>query len=173
MEKIINPGIIDTGNGRRANFFCKVEIKNGRLSISGVIGPLRSGNALGGCGQIDMEFEHRNPDDNDSRYSCHIKADEIKFSYGWNKEIWLKFLDVWKDWHLNDMNAGTQKQEKAIKEWRRKNKISGLAYDEECKYLKSIRLYTDNGHKYGSSWLLRTLPQDVIDFLESLPETIK
>jgi hypothetical protein len=43
--------------------------EDGRFSISGVIGPLPSGNALGGCGQIDMEFAHRNDNDNDKRYS--------------------------------------------------------------------------------------------------------
>lgn len=96
---------------RGASIFCKAEIEDGKLSISGVIGPLASGNALGGCGQIDMEFQHRNPQDDDTRYSSPIPAASIKYAKGWDAEKWLDFLDIWKAWHLNDMTAGCEHQE--------------------------------------------------------------
>ena len=98
-------------NNRRGDVYCKVEFKDDKLSISGVIAPLPNGNALGGCGQIDMEFEHRNPADNDKRYADNlIMADDIKFAKGWDKEKRFDFLEVWKNWHLNDMQAGCEHQ---------------------------------------------------------------
>ena len=46
MRKIINPCTCDTYEGK-AKGFCKIEFEDGRLSISGVIGPKRNGNAKG------------------------------------------------------------------------------------------------------------------------------
>jgi hypothetical protein len=103
MKKIMRIGTMDTGNGRRASIYIKTTIEDGNLSISGVIGPLKSGNALGSCGQIDMGFAHRNKkDDDDERYNYLIQPDEIKFSPSWNKELWFDLLDVWKRWHLKE-----------------------------------------------------------------------
>ena len=75
MRKVIRPGRIMNYYGGRyhPDIFCKITLDNGRLSISGVIGPKSNGNARGGCGQIDMEFMHRNAADNDTRYSDQIK----------------------------------------------------------------------------------------------------
>lgn len=39
---------------RNANVFCKIQFVDGKLSITGVEGPLKSGNCLGSCGQIVM-----------------------------------------------------------------------------------------------------------------------
>lgn len=109
MQKIINPGSYEI-DGQNAPIFCKIKIKGGKLSISGVIGPTNNGNSRGGCGQIDMEFEHRNERDNDERYSDLIKASDITFTPGWNSEIWFDFLDTWKQYHLNDMRASCEHQ---------------------------------------------------------------
>lgn len=111
MKKTVRIGSIKPEWTKRSmDVFCKIEIKEGKLSISGVIGPLPSGNARGGCGQIDMEFEHRDTKDNDKRYNEPIKADDITFAPGWDKEKWFGFLDIWKNWHLNDMQAGCAHQ---------------------------------------------------------------
>jgi len=86
---------------RPADIFIKAEVKEGELTISGVIGPLPSGNAVGGCGQINMEFAHRDPDDNDKRYDYPIQPEAITFAPGWDREKWLDLLDIWERWHLN------------------------------------------------------------------------
>lgn len=66
-----------------------------------MIGPRISGNAAGGCGQIDMEFAHRNPADNDARCaSCLIKPEDICFARGWDADKLLTLLDHWKHYHL-------------------------------------------------------------------------
>jgi len=104
--------------------------------------------------------------------------DSIKPKTKVQKEL-LKF---WDEYHLNDMHAGTQKQEKAIKEYfKKKNKPYN--YDEACEYLKSIKLYSvteKNGsiihepYKYGHSWITEKLPEsfteDLIKVIEEIEE---
>jgi len=73
-----------------AKVFCTVVIEEGdKLSISGVIGPKSNGDCLGSCGQI------------------YDSIDLTSYAEGWDKESVSKFIDVWKNWHLNDMKAYT------------------------------------------------------------------
>jgi len=76
-----------------------------------------------------------------------------------------KLLEIWNTWHLNDLHAGTERQEKALK------KIKG-DYSEQVKYLKSINLYDDNGYKYGTGWLKRELPEGIEDKINDLCDKI-
>lgn len=107
FKKIIRPGEIADGD-----IFCRIEYKDkkglGVLSISGVVGPMRNGNAKGSCGQIDMSFEHRDPKHNDKRTTNSIKPSDINFAEGWNADKWYDFLEYWHDYHLNDMTAGCE-----------------------------------------------------------------
>lgn len=54
MKKVISPCFckVYTSSGNKATerAFCKIQFENGRLSITGVIGPLPSGNCCGGAG---------------------------------------------------------------------------------------------------------------------------
>jgi hypothetical protein len=173
FRKVCRIGTIDTGNKRRASVFVKIELREGRLSISGVIGPLASGNALGGCGQIDMGFAHRNPAGNDKRYSKPIRPCDIRFAPGWTDDKWLDLLDVWNRWHMNDMKAGTAAQE----EWLRQNPVDATYpkshYTEASKALTDAGLNPDNGYMYGSKWLSEEIPEETIAFIVSLPDTDK
>ena len=110
IKKVINPGSIEI-DGKRAEIFCKVEMTDEKISISGVIGPKRNGDALGSCGQIDMEFKHKETKDDDKRYTNLITPEEIIFNDGWNESKWFDFLSIWKKWHLNDMKASCEHQE--------------------------------------------------------------
>jgi hypothetical protein len=102
MEKVMRVGTVKTCGGRSASIYIEAVYNDERLSIHGVIGPLKYGNALGGCGQIDMEFEHKNPEDNDCKYLIQTK--DINFAKGWNTEKWYMFLDIWKNCHLKDVS---------------------------------------------------------------------
>lgn len=102
INKVVRIGTIKQGN-RWASIYCHVNTERHYLSMSGVIGPLPSGNALGGCGQIDMEFMHRNNADNDKRYINYlIKPSDIHFAKAWNKNLWLDYLDIWKKYHMEE-----------------------------------------------------------------------
>lgn len=89
MKKVVRLGTVGFDD-----VFCKIEITNGNLSISGVEGPLKNGNCSGSCGQIMM----------------HLKAESVKPAPGWNTALIQRFLEVWERWHLNDMRAGCEHQ---------------------------------------------------------------
>ena len=84
MKKIINPCMCDVYGGR-ARGFVKIEYNDGRLSLSGVIGPMRNGNVKGSCGQCTDEIRKGTPVE------------------GWTSEMLNKLCDIWDRWHLNDM----------------------------------------------------------------------
>lgn len=88
-------------------------------------------------------------------------ADEVK------NFIPVTLYKVWKRWHLNDMRAGTVKQEQIL----RKAKDSGIelnSYEDGCNFLAEKDAYIDNGYKYGTRWLREELPQGVIDYIMTL-----
>jgi len=110
----------------------------------------------------------------------HIKTD--CYSCGQNLDTMAKYLhnktfrelyDLWKKYHLNDLNAGTHKQKEALE------KAGIHDYDKSCEYLKSIGLYVDTlrddesltfetekanrkHYEYGHGWVCYAIPEDVI-----------
>lgn len=121
-----------------------VTLENGRLSISGVVYEgkklLKSERNLISAGQ------------------CLEEARPI---------IPERLAEVWDRWHLNDMRPGTQRQQEALNQV--KDTFNRLTwYDEACAYLASLDLLVDNGYKYGSAWLTEELPQEVVEYIESL-----
>lgn len=89
--------VIRIGKGPHGNVYCKIEIKNKEgkgpvLSITGVEGPLSSGNCRGSCGQI----------------VGHITIST--YAPGWDKPLLDKFTDIWEKWHLNNMRAACEHQ---------------------------------------------------------------
>lgn len=83
MKKVVNPCICKVYGGS-ARAFCKIEFENGRLSISGVVGPA-GGDCKGSAGQCVDAIRNGIPVD------------------GWDAEMLKKFCDIWDEWHLNDM----------------------------------------------------------------------
>ena len=67
--------------------------------------------------------------------------------------------NVWKEWHLNDLQAGTKRQQKALKTMRKSKKMD--YYDSSVKHLKKKKLHKDRGYAFGSDWLVDPLPKDV------------
>lgn len=76
-------------------------------------------------------------------------------------------IQIWDKWHLNDMNAGTEKQTAFIKEWEKDHKYD---YTAVCEALKEAGIYEDNGYKYGHAWLVKLLPEEVITEVISIFE---
>jgi hypothetical protein len=163
FSKVVRIGTARTYNNRVYSIFCKIEFKDGRLSISGVEGPTRDGNAIGGCGQID----------NHLRDELHT----ITPAPGWDALKLRQFFNVWERWHLNDLRAGSPAQEKYLRE----NPIPKedyaypkSHYEVASKVLADAGLNPDaDGYRYGYAWKREEIPADVIDFLQSLPDTDK
>ena len=177
FTRTLNPGTVLVGNGRRANLYVRVEWDGTRLSISGVEGPLCTGNALGSCGQ------------------CGIRK-SLSPAEGWTPYMVDGLRSAWESHHLNDTCAGTPEQEAEI--GRRmalaakerpelcyeNGKMNPWAlapgmdfYGLSCEWLKEAGLYevphpeTGEPYRYGSAWLKRTVPEGTLAFLASLPES--
>ena len=56
FNKILKLGTNKTDGGRFYTVYSRIKIVDDKLSITGVEGPLSSGNALGSCGQIELNI---------------------------------------------------------------------------------------------------------------------
>ena len=172
MNKILNIGIVPCGH-RRARLFVRVQIEKGNLSITGVIGPLRSGNALGNCGQINWDFKH--PLHN---IDLLTTPEQMNFTKGWDAAMWLELLRIWHNWNLNNMQAGCEHQvgpewdiDKMLRVNDGRQERAGWVRNTEHPAGLLTKTCPVCGYKYGTKWLKRRLPKSVVKFLEGLPET--
>ena len=158
FQRIVCLGTTNYTTGQRtAKVFCKITYEDKKsnqkiLSIHGVVGPKKNGDAYGSCGQIIY---------------THIVAPNYKED--WNFLKIQAFYNMWERWHLNDMCAGTPTQEKLIRKWEQiGNKYT---YEKACAYLKSNDMYIDDGYIYGSKWLYEAVDPYALEFLKDLTET--
>ena len=136
------------GTSTDGPFWGETLVKDGRLSIAGVAGPKRNGDATGSCGQ------------------CREYLDDLT-----NTRPGLDIAElarIWDRWHLNDMRAGSPAQEA----WLRDNGRRGHDYSDTCARLAEAGLNPDptTGYRYGSAWLSEPLPDDVVAFIDALPD---
>ena len=148
MERKFNFGKIDYyGRGRKINSV-EVEVElsdDGVFTASANIWNSKHTDCVMGGQCLDVVAKY-------------IKSDKFK-----------KIYRLWEQYHLNDMHAGTEKQEAALLE----AGLTGFAadYRECCDYLESINLLVDNGYKFGTGWLKREIPaEDVAEIKKLLTE---
>lgn len=150
----------------------KREISFGKIDYNGI------GRKINEC---IVEFELKCDKDNRMIFTAsgsiwnYLKTDIICFGqiledllvfFPDNKKL-KEIIGVWKVWHLNDTHAGTIEQEKALSE----KGYSG-DYDKDCEYLRSIGLYEvkledATMYKYGTGWIYRKIPADIIKKIKS------
>lgn len=170
IDKVVSPGI-----GRNGTVYFHVKYDGRRLSITGVEGPKPDGNARGSSGQI-----------------CDSLAPNIdRYFDGWNGEALDKFLEVWRHWHLNDLRAGCEHQR--AEGWDKRPIDPSKPIDTYGKHFDGQQSTTWNmlawvtpqehpdglltkpcpvcGYKYGSQWLYEAVPQEIIEYLQSIRET--
>jgi len=102
-----------------------------------------------------------------------------------NNETFAVIYKMWKKYHLNDMHAGTERQETALKEAIKNGKLPKHSdYTEQCEYLKTINLLDDEEYlvpkqqrdgsvehvpyRYGSGWLYREIPEADLEIIRNL-----
>jgi len=132
--------------------------KDGKLSlaISGEVGPKRGGDA-DSCGQIRSEL-----------------ARVTAFAAGWDKIKVLQLSDIWRKWHLNNLNAGSPIQELTIKNFYEPHN-GRFCHTQVEKLLKDYGVFEDESYlvdgkpyKYGSAWLHKDLPDSVLRWLKTV-----
>lgn len=153
---------------RQVSTFCNIKwrtISGGRqeLSITGVEGPTRNGDAYGSCGQIVM-------------HGWAI----VSYAPGWDADKVTKFRAIWDEWHLNTTSAGSPRQNEFLKQYMKGNPDFRYDYPVVVKLLEEAGLSPDTEHehegkpyRYGHAWLYREVPEDVINWLQALPDTDK
>lgn len=87
-----------------------------------------------------------------------IKHESLK-----SNDLFVKLYNIWKRWHLNDLNAGLKVQADFIKD-----NLKEYDYTNACNLLKDANLYEINGYKYGHGWLIEELPSEVVEFIKGL-----
>jgi hypothetical protein len=151
------------------NVYVQIEYTDGRLSITGVIGPLRNGNALGSCGQIQGQIERVND-----------------YAPGWDAHAVAQLAEVWNKYHLNDLQPGCEHQ--IAFGWNKRkldpDKEIGWHVDKHAN-LAQWACPSEHprgvlnkpcpicGYKYGSQWLRSSVPSFVLEWLRDLPPTDK
>jgi len=142
------------GSGDYGKVFVTIAFDGKRLSFTGVEGPRANGNCKGGCGQIRL--------DNITKPAPGI---DIK-----------KLQEIWDRWHLNDMRADCEHQRN---NWNMSENV--FVRGTKMPVTSVFQKEDPNGmlgkpcevcgYKYGTDWLFEEVPQEVIKYLESLPET--
>src|ERR1041385_6807498 len=163
FKKTVRLGTIETrpGSGRYVSIFCFIEYHdkprshhgNSRLSITGVLGPTRGGNAGVGAGQIVMDLLENK------------EYQRIRPADGWGHGNIPAFLLIWDKYHLNDMRAGSPAQTAFLAEHPVEDRLkwpSGSSEALEAAGLNPDPNYLHNGkpYKYGSPWAPTEVPAD-------------
>ena len=144
----------------------------GVLSISGVEGPMANGDCRGSCGQILKSLERLE-----------------RLGSSWDQGMVYKLKDLWERWHLNDMRSGCIHQ--TAEGWAKRpidpskplraygkhfegqkssswNMLTWVSKSEHPEGLLSEPCPAC-GYRFGSAWLYEPVPEDVLEWLESLP----
>ena len=156
MEKTISFGKVDyTGTGRR-RYPVEVEI---RLR-DGEHGPVFTASA--------SVWNHIHTDIVMGG-QCLDYMDQLPELH--DNPVFAEILDLWRKYHLNDMHAGTEEQEDAVKAWRAEHG-GRYDYEQEREHLKSVGLYEVEldgvPYRYGTRWLYREIPAPDLDRIRAL-----
>ena len=143
---ILSLGKVDGyGNGRKV---CEAtfewEFKNGRFSASAnVWNNLKTDIIMGG----------------------QCLEEVYKMARGWNNPKAKQIIEVWREWHLNDLQPGTPAQMAYLKTLTRPHNAQFLTWEQE--QLKAVNLEPDGDYKYGSRWLMKEIPAEIVTIIES------
>ena len=74
-----------------------------------------------------------------------------------NNKLFKEVYRLWKLYHLNNMHAGTRKQEKFLKKHGVENWTTN--YEDICEFLNINNLLYDDGVKFGTVWHYWDIPK--------------
>lgn len=144
------------GRGPDGDVWVRASYTDGRLSLVGVEGPKSNGNCVGGAGQIGDHLEIR------------------EFAANWDGAKVKRLAEIWDRWHLNDMQAGTPRQEEFLRSIRGEfpgYPVSHYEWAKERLAAVGLQPDPDTGYSYGSAWLRVDVPAEVLDEIRAFPDT--
>ena len=193
-EFVFEIGSVPVYGEKRGSIFLKAEIKGKekpfmpysftpeKFSISGVIGPMRNGDALGSCGQINDTVRE------------HLEKREINFAKGWDRTKTFQLLEIWDEHHLNDLKAGCEHQRAAKWEDVRIDpaELPNSHANRDEKGILAMWVYPKEtgkedshekglltkpcevcGYKFGTAWKTAPLPLDLLKTLERFQQSLR
>ena len=157
------------GQGRDGKVFINATLKgldvdDWELSLSGVIGPKHDGDCIGPCGQIQ----------------AHLVESIEEYFEPWDELRVGALIEIWKEYHLNGMIAGSPRQEAYLKKKVPTLHLADNTYENRAMLLKNAGLnpdeefknpYSEEPYVYGSAWLHTKLPLHVVGWFSDLPES--
>tara|TARA_R100001440_G_scaffold56061_1_gene75886 strand:+ start:467 stop:931 length:465 start_codon:yes stop_codon:yes gene_type:complete len=102
-------------------------------------------------------------------YQCAGQCLETIAKKWWQSKKVITIVELWRKYHLNDMNAGSPKQTAhlaSLGEYQ--------SYDWACEELKKVDLLydkefsPDQPYRYGSAWLYREIPKKDLETIKSI-----
>ncbi|MGL6127553.1 hypothetical protein, partial [Chryseobacterium artocarpi] len=83
-----------------------------------------------------------------------------------------RLVKLWREYHLNDMQAGTENQCKCVEQFQFVREGETLTHQDMQLHLAINSLETDNGYRWGHSWLLKPLPDKIEGEIEDIVQRI-
>lgn len=84
-------------------------------------------------------------------------------------EEFLKVFNWWKEYHLNDLKAGTERQT-VILEMKEKERDGADWYNWARIVLLESDMVIDRGYDFGHAWLLKKIPDSVVEEMKKFVE---
>lgn len=98
----------------------------------------------------------------DSFKAC-MNMGGFTYAKGMNKKKLGRLLDIWDEHHLNGMQAGTRQQMAILKEEEiNSDERTGDWYSWARGVLKDRGLLEDRGYTYGTAWLFKQVPKEIL-----------
>ncbi len=112
-----------------------------------------------------------------------LEDGKLEIGNGISDDEFEELLDIWDKYHLNDLTAGTERQEKIIEEHKddpKYNKFDkfldrprAILEDFDAEPDKETEGFGDEGYSFGSQWLFEPLPENVVDFVEKFKSKLE
>ena len=168
MKKTISFGKVDYNNSGRKNCEVCVEVEL-RVLDNGL-------DELSICGEI---WNPRHTD-----IYCGGQCLDTLKEYVGDDSLFMELYSLWKQYHLNGLNAGTHRQKASIDDYFKK---IGKPYDYglAVEHLKNVGLYVDKladgeflncetetanreSYTYGHGWIVYAIPNDVLGRIKEI-----
>lgn len=160
MKKVISFGKIAYSGKTKTNLVeISIELKNKENVVDwDTFETVSNVPGLSICGSI-WDSKHY---DHECGGQC---LDTIK-EYLPNNKAFNRICEIWEQCHLNDMNAGSKRQTEFL------DKLKGAgwiySYDSAKEQLKEAGLLMDRGYIYGTAWLYRPIPTEILNEITEL-----